>query len=176
MMFSVIPGECGRRVAAAWLLSGVLMFGGCGSSAAKPAEYRWVLSEAGVGPIAIGMRSDDLQGVIDTLGRLGECVYAKPLERPAGVLIMLVDGVVARVDVTDASTPTDAGARVGDTEARITGLYPSARVGPHKYTDGHYLTVDVASGRRLVFETDGTRVTRLRSGAVPAVDWVEGCS
>jgi len=59
---------------------------------------------------------------------------------------------------------------------RIKQLYPAARVEPHKYTDGHYLVVDVTPQRRFVFETDGSKVTRYRSGAVPVVDWVEGCA
>ena len=147
-----------------------------GGAAVPAAPAEWRVSEAGVGPIAIGMRGDDLQGKIDTLGRVGECVYAKPLERPAGVLVMLVDGTVTRIDVIDSATPTAAGARVGDSEARVKELYPAARVQPHKYTDGHYLVVDTAPERRLIFETDGMKVTRFRAGALPSVDWVEGCS
>jgi hypothetical protein len=170
-----------------------LVLAGCGRSEraaeATPAggaakTYEWVVSEAGVGPVAIGMRSDDLQGIVDTLGRIGDCVYSSPLESVASgfsrkdVLIMLVDGVVARIDVIAPSVATTAGARVGDSEGRIKELYPSARVEPHKYTDGHYLVVDGTTlpNRRFVFETDGSKVTRYRSGAVPQVDWVEGCS
>jgi len=167
------------------LFTFVFMFG-CGGSApapqpepapaapaAQPSE--WVVSDAGVGPIAIGMRAGDLQGVVEPLGTLGECVYAKPLERPE-LLVMLVNGVVARVDVIGPSIATAAGAHVGDSEARIAELYPAARTEPHKYTEGKYLVIDAAAGRRLVFETDGMKVTRYRSGSVPQVDWVEGCS
>jgi hypothetical protein len=148
----------------------------------------WVVSDGGVGPIAIGMRAGDLQGIVDNLGTLGECVYASPVESvapgsnvassfsPKDLLVMLVDGVVARVDVIGPSIATAAGARVGDSEARIKELYPAVRSEPHKYTDGHYLVVDAAGNRRLVFETDGAKVTRYRTGAVPQVDWVEGCS
>jgi hypothetical protein len=149
---------------------------------AQPERYEWRVSEAGVGPIAFGMRADDLQGIVDALGRVGECVYASPLERVAAgfsrrdLLVMLVDGVVARVDVIGTSIATEAGAKVGDSEARIRELYPEARLEPHKYTDGHYLVVDSTPRTRYVFETDGARVTRYRSGVIPQVDWVEGCS
>jgi hypothetical protein len=141
----------------------------------------WTVSAAGVGPIGIGMRSDDLQGLINRIGKLGECVYAMPIEAvTAGIegkdlLVMLVDGVVARVDVIGPSVATEQGARVGDSEARIKELYAGARTEPHKYTDGHYLVVETGTDRRFVFETDGMKVTRYRSGAVPAVEWVEGC-
>ncbi len=122
------------------------------------------------------MTAAEIQSHIERLGELEECVYAKAPEAP-GLLIMLVDGKVARIDVIEPSVATAAGARVGDAEARIHELYSGrTRVEPHKYTDGHYLVVDAAPGRRLVFETDGTRVTRYRAGAIPQVDWVEGCS
>jgi hypothetical protein len=128
------------------------------------------------------MRSDDLQGIVDTLGRVGECTYGSPIERAAtgferkDLLVMFVDGAAVRVDVIGASIATEAGARVGDSEARIRQLYPAVRVEPHKYTDGHYLVVDSTPRTRFVFETDGMRVTRFRSGLVPQVDWVEGCA
>ena len=166
--------------AAAVLLT--LVLAACGSTKTLSDTYEWTVSDAGVGPIAIGMRSDDLQGIVDTLGRLGECVYGSPIESVASgfsrkdLLIMLVDGFVARIDVIGPSVATAAGARVGDSEARIRQLYPALRVEPHKYTDGHYLVVDVTPQRRFVFETDGEKVTRYRSGAVPEVYCVEGCA
>jgi hypothetical protein len=185
--FSVLAARFVFRFASRLIFTFTFMFGslalaGCGRTEAPPQSYQWIVSDAGVGPVAIGMRSDDLQGIIDTLGKLGECVYASPIERVASgfsrkdLLVMLVDGVVARVDVIGPSVATAAGAHVGDSEARIKQLYPASRVEPHKYTDGHYLVVETAPQRRLVFETDGTRVTRYRSGVVPAVEWVEGCS
>ena len=171
------------------MLFGSLALAGCGRTEpageappAAPRNEAWDVSEAGVGPIGIGLRSDDLQGLINRIGKLGECVYAMPIEAVAtgiegkDLLVMLVDGVVARVDVIGPSVATEEGARVGDSEARIKELYSTARTEPHKYTDGHYLVVDTAANRRFIFETDGMKVTRYRSGAVPAVDWVEGCS
>ena len=41
----------------------------------------------------------------------------------------------------------------------------------------HYLKPsDPALPYRLVFETDGERVTRYRAGRLPEVEWVEGCA
>ena len=121
------------------------------------------------------MTADEIRPHVATLGALEECSYAKVPAAP-GLLVMLVDGKVVRLDVIEAGLATAAGAKVGDTEQRVRELYPDLRVEPHKYTDGHYLVVDSNPGRRLVFETDGARVTRYRAGAVPQVDWVEGCS
>jgi hypothetical protein len=54
---------------------------------------------------------------------------------------------------------------------------PRLEVTPHKYVDGgHYLTVR-SSDRRyaMVMETDGSKVVFIRSGLVPAAEYVEGC-
>ena len=66
-------------------------------------------------------------------------------------------------------------------ETLKTALYSGrVTVEPHKYTDGHYLVVRPSapadSAFRLIFETDGTRVTRFRSGLQPQVAWIEGCA
>lgn len=119
----------------------------------SPSPATWTMSEGGWGPIRAGM----------TVGAARAAL-----------------GQVARVEVTDSVVATTAGARVGDTETRINQLYPGrVQTSPHKYTDGHYLTVrgsGADSVQRLVFETDGQRVTRYRGGRVPEVEWVEGCS
>jgi hypothetical protein len=162
------------------LMFGSLALANCGAPApgetaatAEPAE--WVVRDTGAGPIRIGMTADELRPHVEALGQLEGCVYAKAPAAP-GLLVMLFAGKVVRVDVITEGLATAAGVRVGDTEERVRELYPELRVEPHKYTDGHYLVVDGDAGRRLVFETDGARVTRYRAGAIPQVDWVEGCS
>jgi hypothetical protein len=108
------------------------------------------------------------------------CDYATITGEPKGVSIMLESGRVARIDVDSGSVETAEGARIGDTETRIKGLYPNAVATRHKYTDGNYLTVTPAapadSALRIVFETDGKIVTQYRAGRRPAVEYVEGCS
>jgi hypothetical protein len=93
---------------------------------------------------------------------------------------MVEGGSIARVEVVSGTTATTEGARVGDSEDRIQQLYPGRVVTtPHKYTSGHYLTVkpiDAADSlNRLVFETDGHRVTEYRAGRLPQVEYVERC-
>ncbi|WP_016951018.1 hypothetical protein [Anabaena sp. PCC 7108] len=90
--------------------------------------------------------------------------------------------VIARVDIDDPRVTTISGAKIGDTEARIKSLYPGQiAVTQHQYIQkGHYLTLipkDKADQNyRVIFETDGQRVTRYRSGKLPEVAYVEGCS
>jgi hypothetical protein len=113
--------------------------------------------------------------------RNAECDHVRPPGAPPGLLLMFVRGQVARVEVSDTTVATAEGARVGDSEARVDSLY-AGRVQrtPHKYTDGRYLIVRGPASadtlHRLVFETDGRRVTRFRGGRLPEVEWVEGCS
>jgi hypothetical protein len=166
-------------VRAFWVLTfGSLGLAGCGAADTTQQQQppsQWVVTDSGAGPIRVGMTADDIRPHVAALGELAECSYAKVPAAP-GLLVMLFDGKVVRFDAIERTTATAAGARVGDTEQKVHELYPEVRVEPHKYTDGHYLIVDTAPGRRIVFETDGTRVTRYRAGVVPHVDWVEGCS
>ena len=91
---------------------------------------------------------------------------------------MEIAGRIVRVDITAPGVPTEAaGIEVGATESQVREAY-GARVSssPHKYTNGRYLTISADSDHRVVFETDGERVTRYRVGRLPEVEWVEGCS
>ncbi|HAJ60211.1 MAG TPA: hypothetical protein DCP31_13915 [Cyanobacteria bacterium UBA8543] len=77
---------------------------------------------------------------------------------------------------------TVRGARIGDTESKIKSLYPGQiRVTRHHYqSNGHYLIFTPKdrseANYRIIFETDGNRVTNFRAGKLPEVEWVEGCS
>jgi hypothetical protein len=143
----------------------------------------WSVSVGGIGALRVGMTVEEARAALgpgfgpdSTAG----CHHAPVEGAPGRVLAMIVDGRVARIEVKDSLVATDRGARIGDDEARIDSLYRGmVTVEPHKYTDGHYLVVTPAaadSGLRLIFETDGSRVTEYRAGRLPEVAWVEGCS
>lgn len=111
------------------------------------------------------------------------CYYVKPQNEPKNIAFMVTKGRISRVDVRqNTQITTLKGAKIGDTEAQIKSLYPGQiQVTPHKYVQGgHYLTFipkDRADQNyRVVFETDGKRVTEFRSGKLPEVEYVEGCS
>lgn len=145
----------------------------------------WTVSPTGIGSVRAEMTLAQASRQVGTElaapPTAGRCAYVQPIAGLDSVMFMVVDGRVARVDVTGGRTTTVEGARIGDTEERIESLY-AGRVEeqPHKYTSGHYLVVRPAgradSTYRIVFETDGSRVTRYRSGRLPEVMWVEGCS
>ena len=109
------------------------------------------------------------------------CDHVNPATMPDGILLMVIDDTVARVEVDSAGIPTVEGAQVGDSESRVLELYGArARIEPHKYTypDGHYVVVTPPGDtlHRIIFETFKGRVTTYRAGRVPAVQLVEGCS
>jgi hypothetical protein len=152
-----------------------------------PASPSYTVTEHGIGPLRAGMTfaagDSALGGAllvpvgVDTTG----CDYLVWDGGPPGVHVMFDAHHIARVDIDTASIATAAGARIGDDEARIKRLYPGqVTVTPHKYVDGHYLTVTPSAPAdkqyRIVFETVDGRVARYRAGIMPSVEYVEGCS
>lgn len=142
----------------------------------------------GIGPVRVGMtvseasKAAGVQLVSEgSFGVGGSCSYVRPKGKNS-VAFMVTEGRIARVDVSGGSPITTlSGARIGDTEARIKSLYSGQiKVTPHKYTNGHYLTFVPKdrqdSNYRVVFETDGKRVTGFRAGKLPEVEYVEGCA
>lgn len=148
-------------------------------------ESAWVVTPRGIGPLRVGMTRGEVEAVVGTLvpapgaGGWRQCAVIAPAGLPAGVHLMVEGGTVARVDVDSGRVSTAEGARIGDTESHIRDLYKAAVAMPLKYGSGHTLTVlptaAVDSAFRLVFETDGQRVTRYRAGRRPAVEYVEDC-
>jgi len=149
-------------------------------------ESAWVVTPRGIGPLRVGMTRGEVEAVLGALvpapGDSGwrQCAFIAPAGLPAGVRLMVEGGTVARVDVDSGRAATAEGARVGDPEAHILDLYTTRLAkAPLKYRSGHTLTVTPTaaadSALRLVFETDGQRVTRYRAGRRPAVEYIEGC-
>lgn len=182
----VLALGCGGRDGAAADTTSVVPLG----DTVAAAGGAWVARADGVGPLRVGMSADEAWRAAGMTGAMpappadaspGACRYLPDDDLPQRVRVMLVGDSVVRVDVPDSSIATDAGARVGDAEASVLAMYDGrVQVQPHKY-DGpgaHYLVVTPASDarHRLIFETDGARVTTYRVGRLPEVAWVEGCS
>jgi hypothetical protein len=154
-----------------------------GASSTGTTARDMTVTESGIGPIRVGMTVAQAAqamggGFAAPKGGTSGCTYAVLTKAPPGLAVMLQDGVVARVDVRSGNIATAAGARIGDSEARIKSLYPGKFVStPHKYVSGgHYLTVTPSDpNHHIVFETDGKKVTSYRAGRVPEVDQVESC-
>lgn len=142
------------------------------------------VSAQGAGPVRVGMTVAEARQATgeatvteDSINR--ECDYVRLSGLPEGISLMVVEGIVSRIDVRSPGITTAEGARIGDSESRIDSLYGNSVVRqPHEYTDGSYLIVPATgdTSYQLVFETDGNAVTTYRAGLMPMVQWVEGCS
>ncbi len=143
----------------------------------------------GIGPIRVGMTVSEASVAAGTklvsTGYSGApgCFYFRPQNSPKDVAFMVIGDRIARVDIwRNSPVTTISGARIGDTEERIKSLYPGRiQVSQHSYVPkGHYLTFvpkdPSDKNYRIVFETDGKRVTEYRAGKLPEVQYIEGCS
>lgn len=144
----------------------------------------------GIGSVRVGMTITEASKAAGTklIRESGyetnlSCFYVKPQGEPKDIGFMVTNKRISRVDVwKNKSITTLSGAKIGDTESRIRSLYPGQiQVTPHKYVQGGHDLIfipkdAVDKNYRLLFETDGKRVTRFRSGKLPEVEFVEGCS
>ena len=115
-------------------------------------------------------------------GGEAQCQYYQPSQRIKGIALMVTNGVISRVDITNPRISTLSGIKVGDTEQKAISIYGSKiRRQQHKYNSkGHYL-VYIPENRQdrkyqIVFETDGRHIESWRFGKAEEVNWVEGCS
>ena len=158
---------------------------GPASSAPPAAGYR--LELRGFGPVRVGMTVQEAGAALGT--RLvpvidppdEECAAYGPESGFDGVAFLVARGVVARTDVSAGSTQTPEGVALGQSEDEAQRRYGGRlAVGDHDYlVGGRYLTLiptaPADEGFRLVIETDGRKVTALRAGRLPEVEYSEGC-
>jgi len=145
------------------------------------------ISTSGLGPVGIGLTKGQAERVartrIDYQGEgLGNCRYAAPRNRSIRASFMLINNRVARVDVSRRGVSTPSGIRVGDSESSARRqLAGRLEISKHKYVRGGLYLEFVPreskdSNRRVIFETDGRRITHIRAGRLPEVRYIEGCA
>lgn len=146
---------------------------------------RWTLEENGAGAARVGLTLAELNADIhETLkmaaGDRAACQMLRSSKFPPGVSIMVLKDTIQRVDVDSAGVLTPDGFGVGTEEGVVVAaLRKRLVIQRHKYDpNGHYLILPgtTDSVHRIIFETDGRQVTRMRGGVRPAVDQVEKCA
>lgn len=159
-----------------------MAYSNASAAAGEPrTRARWELSFKGFGPITVGMSVREAEKALNMSltedDASQSCHYARHDSNLPGVAFMVVDGKIARVDISSPEYRTSKGARVGMTEQEVRRLYPKAAIEPHPYDDaGHYLVVTSDDGRYgIIFETDGKVVTDFRGGWRQPVGYIEGC-
>ena len=98
------------------------------------------------------------------------------LKKYPKIRFMVEDGIVTRGD-TKAGVRNSARVSIGMSLERVKVLHPRIRIEPHKYDDeGHYLILDSSDGNSaILFEEGAGKVTDIRAGKKPSVEYVEGC-
>jgi hypothetical protein len=150
---------------------------GASSAVALPRSAR--ITTAGLGAIKIGMTERQVEKAAkrritrEVGAGDGSCTTASLGDK----LTALFTGPrLARIYVRGRRYATRSGVRVGDTEQKVLATYPGEIVRePHAYTNGFYLKI-VDGNRKVVFETDGRRVTEISTGRRPEIDYIEGCA
>lgn len=147
----------------------------------------------GVGPVKVGMtlpEASEAAGV-EIVGQADSspggldsgCYFAAPATGPPGLSFMVIDDLIARVDVSSPGVNTLSGVGVGSTSDEVVATYGAERIAvePHPFRApdaGQYLRYvpSAESELSLIFETDGATVTSYRAGDAEAVAFTEGCA
>ena len=151
-----------------------------------------VLTADGWGPLRIGMtRAEIVAAAGDDANPEAvagpdpkSCDQFRPRLAPAGVLVMVEEGVLTRISVSrNSDITTPEGISVGDAGSTALEAYGSrAIVEPHKYwqSPAKYITVwreAVSSGERrgIRYEIDAEdKVVHVHAGS-RSIEYVEGC-
>lgn len=137
------------------------------------------ITTAGLGPVKIGMTERQVEkaakrSVRREGGASTGCTTATFGRRS---FFLFTGKRLARIYVGTSRYATRSGIRVGDSEQQVLRTYPGDIVRtPHQYTPGGSYLKIVDGNRKVVFETDGSKVTQISTGRRPEIDYVEACS
>ena len=169
------PMRIPARTTALILLIGLLAPAAPAAALSRSAK----ITTAGLGPIRIGMSERQVEKAAKVAirqqqgGGGSSCTTARLGDKN---FLLFSKGRLARIYVENRRYATRSGIRVGDSEQKVLGTYPGEIIRtPHEYTKGSYLKI-VDGNRKVVFETDGAKVTGISTGRRPEIDYVEACS
>lgn len=162
-----------------------------GAPVARAPNERLITPD-GWGPLRIGMSTAEViaaAGEDASPAAVGgpdpdRCDEFRPSRAPAGILVMLENGVLTRISVSrNTGIETPEGFRIGDSGDDVMRAYGSrAQVEPHQYQEApaKYITVWWQASRGaerhgIRYEVDATgNIAHIRAGG-PAIEYVEGC-
>ncbi len=173
--------------------AGCMLASGCqpraadsaGTASAAAATPAWGVTLEAAGPVRFGMTAREASAAAGAAAANAApadsaCHYWIPQGAPAGLRLMMENGIVVRADVDSAGITTISNLGVGSpVESVVAAIGPSLQVSPHKYQweEGwRYLSVGDDATHRLIFTVDSHVVRSWRAGLLPAVEYVEGCN
>ena len=152
------------------------------SAQTQPIPAAPTLSMQGYGDIQFGEKLSQLpQALRDSMKQPiapeeRGCAYVAFTRYP-NILFMVENDVITRADLRQ-SLPNSLNVTFNMSSAEVLKRHPSAVITEHKYDEtGHYLTVSAPDRRTaFVLEESKGRITAIRAGLNPSVNYVEGCS
>ena len=155
---------------------------------AAVASPTWTVYLKRLGPVEYGMsvaEAERAAGVrlVQSEDERNGCTFVRAEGAPDELAFMVVGGTVVRGDVHGRGIATASGVGVGATADEVRRTYGDRiEASPHPYgaAGDQYLTYVPRDARdagyRVIFETWQDTVRSFRSGRLPEVGWIEGCS
>ncbi len=144
---------------------------------------RSTVSTVGLDTVNFGMTVAQAQKAAGTVlvpaGPTGPCYHVVPHDAPEGIVFLVHEGTIERVDINSGSITTRSGVGVGSRETMVTDLFGDA-IERQVRIDG---TVDLVfvpqdpgdRNYRVVFNISEGAVRALKSGRLPQVMLDTGC-
>ena len=141
------------------------------------------VSTVGLDTVQFGMTVAEAQVAAGTplvpVGAIGACYHVVPYEAPEGIVFLVHQSTVERVDINEGPITTRSGVGVGSPESMVTDLFGDS-IDRQVRVDG---TVDLVfvprdpgdRNYRVVFNITDGRVRAFKSGRLPQVMLDTGC-
>ncbi len=141
------------------------------------------VSTVGLDSVQFGMTVAEAQVAAGTplvpVGGIGACYHVVPYEAPEGIVFLVHESTIERVDINDGPITTRSGVGVGSPESMVTDLFGDS-IDRQVRVDG---TVDLVfvpkdpgdRNYRVVFNITEGKVRAFKSGRLPQVMLDTGC-
>lgn len=144
---------------------------------------RSTVSTVGLDSVHFGMTVTEAQEAAGTVlvpaGPTGACYHVVPFDAPEGIVFLVHQGTIERVDINSGPITTRSGVGVGSPESMVTDLFGD-RIEREVRVDGTVDLVFVPSdpgdqNYRVVFNVSEGAVRAYKSGRLPQVMLDAGC-
>ena len=141
------------------------------------------MSTVGLDTVAFGMTVTEAQQAAGTVlvpaGPTGACYHVVPHDAPEGIVFLVSQGTIERVDINSGPITTRSGVGVGSPETMVTDLFGDS-IERQVRVDGTVDLVFVPSDPgdrdfRVVFNVSEGQVRAFKSGRLPLVMSDTGC-
>ena len=141
------------------------------------------VSTVGLDTVQFGMTVAEAQVAAGTplvpVGAIGACYHVVPYEAPEGIVFLVHQSTIERVDINDGSITTRSGVGVGSPESMVTDLFGDS-IDRQVRVDGTVALVFVPKdpgdrNYRVVFNITDGKVRAFKSGRLPQIMLDTGC-